>query len=132
MPTGASACGYILMLALQRSYEKCDISGTGGDAHSLLFGNAITCSDNQNNGRQRLTDTLSQLSVETFFSTVLFSSFRQQFAGEVVTLQVCFKNWRGTILAPGFKKSKGNKKENCAVSGKPLPIKNKEKGLLKY
>jgi len=76
------------MLALQDAFRACNIGATAGNPQQLLFGNAITCTDNQNNGLKRVTDTLSQLSVETFYGSILFSSFRQNFAGQVSVVQV--------------------------------------------
>jgi len=76
------------MLGLQEAFRDCDISACVGDPKALMWENTINCTDNQNNPLRRLRDTLSRLSTETFFGPILFSSFRQNFAGEISLLQV--------------------------------------------
>ncbi|KAF5842498.1 hypothetical protein DUNSADRAFT_6742 [Dunaliella salina] len=86
---GASASGYLLMLALQGAFTKCDIGATAGDPTNLLYGSSgnISCADNLNDGFERLRERLELMQVQTFFGQILFNSFRQNFAGEVKVLQ---------------------------------------------
>eukprot|EP00967_Tisochrysis_lutea_P029874 scaffold34997_cov20-Tisochrysis_lutea.AAC.3 len=87
---GASASGYLLMLALQDAFKECNIRGTTGDPTNLLYGSSgnITCADNLNDGFERLRERLELMQVQTFFGSILFNTFRQNFASEVKVLQV--------------------------------------------
>lgn len=78
----------LLKLALEGAFKVCNITATNGDAHTLLYGNAIVCDDNLNLGVARVRNSLAQLSTDTFFGKILFDSYRENFAGEVLILQV--------------------------------------------
>ncbi|KAL6758673.1 hypothetical protein V8C86DRAFT_3025352 [Haematococcus lacustris] len=85
----STATGMALQAALQTAFLKCNISAARGNVAALLYSNnVISCSDNQNNGRQRVLDTLQLLSISTFFGNVAFNRFRQNYAGVTRILQV--------------------------------------------
>jgi hypothetical protein len=60
----SAAAGYTLQQALSSAFSKCNIKATGGDPKLLLYStNTLNCSDNQNNGYQRVVDALFQISL---------------------------------------------------------------------
>jgi hypothetical protein len=60
----SAVTGYTLQQALLTAFSKCNIKATGGDPDLLLYSTAaVNCSDNQNNGYQRVVDALSQISL---------------------------------------------------------------------
>lgn len=88
MHSGASVVGLLLKIALESAFKTCDISGAKGNAHTLLYGNAISCHDNQNSGVARVREILSEMARRTFYGDILFNAVHENYAGDAITLQV--------------------------------------------
>ena len=71
------------------SFTPCCRSLAGGDVAKLLYDpSSLTCADNQNDGRQRVLDTLAAMSVDTFYGPVMFTKYRQNYGGRMRVVQV--------------------------------------------
>lgn len=93
---GASAVAMTLYIAIERAFQKCDISGTNGDVEALLHNkSAIDCRNKLSDkdvprltGYKRILIKLAEMDIETFFGRVKFNSFRRNVGLDPVTTQI--------------------------------------------
>ena len=73
-----------------------------GNAGQLLYNTtALRCSDNLNDGMQRLSRTIQQLSMTSFFGSIGFNKHGQNYAGSIGLAQVRGSPWLLLIGQPG-------------------------------
>ena len=75
-----------------------------GNAGQLLYNStALRCSDNLNDGMQRLSRAIQQLSMTSFFGSIGFNKQGQNYAGSIGLAQVWFASMRckAPLALPG-------------------------------
>lgn len=78
-------------------------NATQGNAGQLLYNTtALRCSDNLNDGIRRLSRTIQQLSMTTFFGSIGFNKQGQNYAGSISLAQVRGSPWLLFIGQPRY------------------------------